>query len=77
MRITKSDLLLFFCGIVVAFMTYSVYNTEMEYRERNKKTFYHFTIIDSSMVLYDEEDNYIGSTRLSGNIDSLLVDYYE
>jgi|688.fasta_scaffold50822_4 hypothetical protein len=77
MRITKSDLLLFFCSIVVAFMTYSVYNTEMEYRERNKKTFYHFTIIDSSMVLYDEEDNYIGSTQLSGNIDSLLVDYYE
>jgi hypothetical protein len=42
-----------------------------------KPTLFYFTISDSSMTVYDSDDNYIGSTSLPENLDSLLVDYYE
>jgi hypothetical protein len=51
----------------------SYINRELE----QEPTLFYFTISDSSMTVYDSDDNHIGSTSLPKNLDSLLVDYYE
>lgn len=73
---TNSRILIALIAIVIFWAAIAGAIAIVEYKQPEKDLYY-FSIVDSSMIVYDGDDNYIGTTQLSGNIDSLLVDYYE
>lgn len=77
MKDTLSQLLLFIVLIIGLSYGASLADSYINRELKQETTLFYFTVSDSSMTVYDSDDNHIGSTSLPKNLDSLLVDYYE